>query len=306
MENDFFNKIQAIFGHSVDDYKEYINTNMTEIKKFINSQRRKNSAEFDSHFTEEEYIFDLGMYLIVDLALSFSDSQYIDLKKDNQKVLKFTEPTMFSDRLKFSFRNFLYTLFNTLLSIKILLKHGLNHQAAILTRYYIETTELIIALMYDDELYEIYMQDCEDENEFKKWKQYFTPEKIRKIIDEYENTVDKKFNLYDFRKRVYKNLSQTAHNSCLDLNLGCFGVDFNNEEYLRYNIAGVISKDMKQTINPVIYSTGIFLLYITTILCDLRKMKFYVNKKDGDVPYLVALEIYKELFYDYALKNAKI
>ena len=53
-----------------------------------------------------------------------------------------------------------------------MLKRGLNHQAAILTRYYIETTELIIALMFDNELYEIYMQDYGDENEFKYTKTF--------------------------------------------------------------------------------------------------------------------------------------
>ena len=158
--------------------------------------------------------------------------------------------------------------------------------------------------MFDNELYEIYMQDYGDENEFKKWKRYFTPEKIRKVITKYENTVDINFNLYDFRKRQYNNLSQTVHNNFVDLNLGCLGTDFKNNDCFKYNIAGAITKDIEQTIAPAIYSTGIFLLYITEILCDVRNIKFCESNKDGDIPYLVALELYKNIYFTYAHKNA--
>lgn len=297
----FSSKYNRTFAYFEDLF--YYNT--SELIKVFNDIERNNIETFNKNYEQDIKIFDMGLCLIFDLSLLFN-LQYINETKQKKEKppLCFIKPNIISNKLIFSISCFLTTLSNTLLAIRKMAYCGFTNQMRVMSRYFIETSELIIALLYDPKLYSIYMSDEDDD--YNKWKKYFTPNKIRQILSNFENeSTNFELNLDNFRKDNYSFLSKTAHNDFLFFHLGSYGHSLNEEGMLHYTGGGAITKEIEELLNIVINSTYIFLTYFTTILCESYKVRFLYYNDDEDCPYLVGLKIYRNLHSEYYLTHGK-
>ena len=288
------------YNLSCGNIEELFEQNLLGLGVELDKIQKRNYIIFDTNFKQLSKVYDAGMMTLLDLAMCFAEQKLYDEGHKQNKPLEFLEPEKFPDKFRYSMQSFLFTLADTLIAIRNLVKSGFNHQARIITRYFIETSELILALMIDTELYELYMTD--DECEYTKWKTYFTPEKIRKRISCYENEVDPSMNFYNIRKKNYSWLSLAAHNDFLTLHLACYGRKIEQTDFFQFTGGGAITQSLEDTLDIATDTTLIFLSYITKILCEKYKLRFHYNN-DKTIPYLINYEIYRRLYFEYKKIN---
>lgn len=90
----------------------------------------------------------------------------------------------------FTLQVLLTNLANTLLAIRQLVLLGLDGQARILLRWFVELSDMTIAAAFDYDCFSHYARGGEGlKEDYERWRAYLTPGKIRRVLRQLDNVV---------------------------------------------------------------------------------------------------------------------
>ena len=91
------------------------------------------------------------------------------------------------------------TLGRTLVGIRNLILGGLNHQACVLFRYYVELADLVLASMADESVFKDFIDSGRSyDGANKHWQKKLRPSRIREVVRKTEN----EFGFVDCQKKI--------------------------------------------------------------------------------------------------------
>lgn len=147
-------------------------------------------------------------------------------------------------------------LANTLLSIRYLSLLGLDAQAKVLLRWFVELADVTVAISYDHTNFEQYMYcSGEFEQDYKHWRQHLKPAKIRRMLEHLDSEVfgsvcnesvtSEEFinELQNIRSDTYQWLSLYSHaNSLAQIISGLYSGGVTEDGILAPNFGGEASE----------------------------------------------------------------
>ncbi len=176
-----------------------------------------------------------------------------------------------------------YNLSNTLWTIKFLLSKGIDHQAKILFRYFIEQYDILIAIAGDYDFFIKYSERVSNDDPYEdfneKWYRHIRPKKIKPIIERISNDIlnDKRLGklLKYYKETNYEWLSLYSHGHGLTLQIASLVLDENGEfienKHCNYDFKIIY------TIEKLILHSGFVTIAVIDLLNKFHKLDSYLD-----------------------------
>ncbi len=293
--------LEARFQHP-NIFKDYSLYNGKVILEEIDSLRkeninlfRKNKKEFETKLYEELYILDLQSFMFLQIILCFIEFAYK------------------SDSKRYKALHIMYILisilYRDLISMRKCLEMGLNYQANLIFRNYIELSEIGLACMIDDNFVNEYTREVGSEKQEIIKRNKFRAINVHKfIIDEFK--LIKELSSFievidEIRNSLYKKTSQFTHGNPFRLINECFPIKLTQkEEEPTLDFTGNISDEIEKTIHEIILYTKCFIQSLFVFTVRNKKLPFKNFGKDGE-SLIYSNEITNRLISE-CFKNIKL
>lgn len=281
---------------SPNSITEAINHNIRVALEFGKSRKEAQSPEkpiLEPTLT----IFDLGILQIFELA-------YIFIRhRDDKPVISWCfkhnhasapEPIEF-------FYVALTHIYNTLLSIRMLLLKGFDAQVRVLSRSYIESAELLLAVNSDSKLYNQFIDysQAEVSDKLVLWRKYLSPKKIRKriirILEEEELDRESVADFKQSLQETYQLLSESTHPSWLGMLFGSYSVHSKSNMALQLSLGGMIGELSQLTIGLMLDHLFIFSMMLIHLLWKKHQWRLVGSDIDNLV-FLYQQKVFEHLY----------
>ena len=159
------------------------------------------------------------------------------------------------------------TLGNTLVGIRELTLAGLDNQARVLFRYYIELAEMMLAIVGDETAYKAFI-GCGipgSAKTTKYWREHLNPRKVRESLIAIEKSTglnERHVQLFArSRRETYRWLSGFSHCNTVTALLGAYTSELGKRwDILRPCVGGRLTSQSKQTLYRLVdYNADFFL-----------------------------------------------
>lgn len=281
---------------SPNSITEAINHNIRVALEFEKSRKEAQSPEkpiLEPMLT----IFDLGILQIFELAYIFirhRDDKPVISWCFKHKHASAPEPITF-------FYVALTHIYNTLLSIRMLLVKGFDAQVRVLLRSYIESAELLLAVNSDSKLFNQFIDysKAEVSDKLVLWRKYLSPKKIRKriirILEEEE--VDRKsvVDLEQSLQETYQLLSESTHPSLFGMLFGSYSVHSKSNMALQLSLGGKIGDLSQLTIGLMLDHLFLFSMMLIHLLWKKHQWRLVGSDIDNLV-FLYQQKVFEHLY----------
>jgi hypothetical protein len=251
-----------------DDFSyEKFATDLNMGMKALLKIHSENKIDTNRHLRDEMELFDL--LLLEHLSLLFALSPFFVVKTRAYKRLK---------RKSYSFealRTFTWLLnnsVNNLLSIRALLSMGMDLQARVLFRNYIESMDVSIAILLSEEFFKLYSTEPVDEAQAKaRWNRVRT-KNLLKVINTQLQTDQRLRELWEIgfkmREENYSTTSKGVHVEPIAIMYGAYPKTLSNNQFVQ-NVGGYITNATKSTVQNI-YAYGGFIINFLHPLIEER------------------------------------
>lgn len=248
------------------EFEEMVVLGLEEIKNI----QLENEADFHTKLKSEAQLLDL--LLVEHLALLSTLSPFFSLKTRSFKGLK-AKTTEFEIIRTFTW--LLNNSINNLLSLRVLLSMGMDLQARVLFRNYIESMDVSVAILLSLDFYEKYRKECDNEKEAKiRWHGIKTSSLLKTIQRELDK--DEKLNQlwqigFEMRSDNYSRASKGVHVEPIAVIYNSYPSKLDTTEVVQ-NIGGVITNATKSTILSTYYYGGFIINFLKELLQTRSKL----------------------------------
>lgn len=193
-------------------------------------------------------------------------------------------------------------LANTLVGIRTLVCSGLDAQARILLRAYVEVADITVAVLGDRDTFRAYTSLARDPAAFARmWKGLLSPERIRRVLSSLETEIaledEVRVKMAAMRRETYEWLSSVAHGQGLALFLGAFQPTVEDPDVLRFSLMGSVTPASKTTLLRAVLYTWQLLMYAIRLLWDKHRWRFGLDVNDKDNRwFFVRHHVFTQLF----------
>jgi len=231
------------------------------IQDFLEDVGLQNNDVFNKKLAAEGERLDLIIFEHMTLSLvltPFADLNTITRKDqgDSSKVLLF-------------FTMMLNNGINSLLSLKTLLSMGMDFQARVILRNYIETMELAMAILLNEQFFNFYMKDPKGKKEEKARWDKTRPSEVARIISaaaEKDEPLKEMWNLGKaIRDHLYDNSSKAVHAVSVAVFVGA-NPSLIDSDKAGAGLGGHISNGTRSTLNNAFQYGGFCLHFLQKIL----------------------------------------
>lgn len=271
---------QASAALSYESWAEKI----TIYLKFLERLQLENKKDFSRKLKFEGERLDL--ILVQHLILYLILIPFADVRKQNFKGLK-------KDSLSFqALRTCTFLLnnaINNLYSIKMLALMGMDSQARIILRNYIEGTDIAIAVLLDDKFLQLYTKETSDDKDAKdKWRET-RPSKIQHIIKAAVEKNKKIKEIWEFvlpvRKEYYDISSMVTHANIMPVFLENYPTILNTDMARIGGVGGCISEATSGMLISTLEYASFAINFIQYILESHHGMEELFGRKLKDSLY---------------------
>jgi len=282
LANKEYRKIaQTIFSKLNPIYESHMErklrlSDLDDIAKFLRGHSKETEKAVKSLLRDELSISSMGISCIGLLSLSIDPSENADEL--------FPHDWLFPSKVNpnFVLSHMLNHLANYGLAVQVLIEKGLDAQARSQLRLLIELSWLILALVYDQELWANYVA-TDEKNEGKFWSKNLKSYQLNKKLSEIEDNIGMDEELLKIlqstRKESYAAYSNVVHHSYTSVMLGSMAFSESDGNII-FGVFGEVNNASKATVNQLNYVLWYFSLSFFSILEKVHRVSPKTPKKD--------------------------
>jgi hypothetical protein len=167
---------------------------------------------------------------------------------------------------------------NHVLATVYLMESGLDNSARVMLRTTLESTWIATALLFDEELLNIFQGVLDDEtSQMKLWHKHFKPSRILERLAKLETSIglpaEEAESIRTERREIYSYFSNSAHHSTLAALLGPYCSTPDQPKSLRFALFGLPSIAAKSHLAWIRHSLGYLQIHLFRSLDQLRDLK---------------------------------
>ena len=257
--------------------------------------KEENIRKFNQNYYFEKRIFELLIFEHTNLFFLLSRSVWgdeIEIGLNEKDKIRFRHLTML-----------LNNQINNLKSILLQLENGLTQTSDIVFRNYMEISEKSLAILIDEDYFNLYKTETNNKQEEMKVWSKTKPSKTFHIVQKRLLKLDNiEFHkaFFEIRKSLYERTSKAVHAEISSTTTE--SINFNTSEYIKWSISGKTDERIREVLKE-------YLLYIKVIsrsflILLVADYKISMNKFGDDGIYHTLInQITEEAFNIYMKKN---
>lgn len=285
-------------GSSSDAVPDEIREDLDSLLHFVAEVAVEGESDAKRELEPALTLFDLGLAQLSHLAMLFPGPS----ESNGPLLWPSGEPSTRGPGGAFLAQVLLTNLANTLLGVRSLICSGLDVQARILLRQYVEIGDMTLAVLGDRESYDAYLQLAGDPDAFRRaWKSRLSPQRVRQRLSLVEREVglseDMSVETAAMRHSTYQWLSYFAHGQWVALLTGAYPSDISDHRPRLFGLGGRVSAASKATLFHGVRHTWLFLRLAVRLLFDKHKWNFGLDVDDKENRwFFVRQEVFNKLF----------
>lgn len=259
--------IRAQTGADSDGWAEEIQADITSMLDEVERAQRGADSVLRKKALPLVTSFDLALVVMCDLTLAVSEMQ------DEPHPIIWPELQMADPegtKPSYLFLLLMTNLTNTLLALRTLLRAGLDYQARVLLRSFIELADVTVIALYDVDFFKCVRTPAETFQDARRWwskhlNRSSIKEQYKKMLDELGAPAEWRESFLAGLQDTYDWLSQWTHNNIIALSIGAMPREIGGER-CRYGLGGRAGAASQATLEVALDYVMLFLYMATSLL----------------------------------------